>query len=534
MATPQSRINLPDMGPNPTGSVKRSRRQSGASGRLQTWLQSIWRRRWLSLAIAWLICMIGWGAIMFWPKHFNASAVIYADLTELAGDKVDAEETDGSSVDILRDILLSDDNLEIVRESVALDSARRAALRDDITLRSTVPPLFVTTYDHHDPNIAFSVLNSLLNGFKARLDAASLDSLVKASSVDEQIADYQRQLDLADDALDDYRKDNADHLDGAEGRNVQLDQLRQEAESLETRVDQATAERDRLAAALAEVPADVAEAAEVAESETVPDFAELEAERADLVIELAKLRKRYADSHPYVSGVLNKAEQLDAQIEAASSAPAPPDIEDDPAKRDALEQEHGELIADVSTLGSRLRAKRREIDLLQALTRTTTSVEAELTKLVEAKEELENSLQSLEQERQELGNVEGDKAKQEAFRLINQPELPADPVGPSRLLALTVVLIGGLGLGAIAALSRNRYKGVFESAWQLKRRFDVGVLGTISETMTPAERKQVGFSKVAFGVAFVTLVGAFGGLVIAELNDMLAPLGDQLRSRFLG
>jgi len=225
---------------------------------------------------------------------------------------------------------------------------------------------------------------------------------------------------------------------------------------------------------------------------------------------------------------------LDAQIEAASSAPAPPDIEDDPAKRDALEQEHGELIADVSTLGSRLRAKRREIDLLQALTRTTTSVEAELTKLVEAKEELENSLQSLEQERQELGNVEGDKAKQEAFRLINQPELPADPVGPSRLLALTVVLIGGLGLGAIAALSRNRYKGVFESAWQLKRRFDVGVLGTISETMTPAERKQVSFSKVAFGVAFVTLVGAFGGLVIAELNDMLAPLGDQLRSRFLG
>jgi len=94
MATPQSRINLPDMGPNPTGSVKRSRRQSGASGRLQTWLQSIWRRRWLSLAIAWLICMIGWGAIMFWPKHFNASAVIYADLTELAGDKVDAEETE--------------------------------------------------------------------------------------------------------------------------------------------------------------------------------------------------------------------------------------------------------------------------------------------------------------------------------------------------------------------------------------------------------------------------------------------------------
>jgi hypothetical protein len=133
-----------------------------------------------------------------------------------------------------------------------------------------------------------------------------------------------------------------------------------------------------------------------------------------------------------------------------------------------------------------------------------------------------------------MGEVARGEAKQEAFRLITEPELPTDPVGPSRLMALAAVLLGGAGLGAVIALFCNRITGVFESAWQLRRRFDVGVLGTISEVLTPTERKQLAYSRLAFGLVCLTLVGAFSGLAFAELTDRLAPWGDQLRAQILG
>jgi uncharacterized protein involved in exopolysaccharide biosynthesis len=479
--------------------------------------------------------MVGWGAVALWPTKYSSSAVVYADLNELAADDDGGfDKTTGTPVGVLKDILLSDQNLTATEESVSLDAARSQTLRDDIMLRSTVPPLFVVAYEHRNPDVAHSVLTALLEGFKARLDETTTSSLTEARELDQQIADHERRLEASEDDVNDYKRDNADQLDGAEGRIARLALLEQEAESLAERVDQATAERDRLAEALAEAPPVETVDADVEEA---PPLEELESERLALQAELAKLRERYADSHPYVSGVLNGLQDVDARIEAASAAPPADELalaDGAEAERGALEQQHGELIADVSTLSSRLRAKRREIDLLQALTKTTTSVESELTELLAVKDDLAAALETLRQQRQELGNVEGGKAKQEAFRLINQPELPTDPIGPSRLLALTVILFGGVSVGGVAALSWNRYKGVFESAWQLKQRFDVGVLGTISEAMTPAERKQLGHSKLAFGLACVALFGAFGGLVFAELRDMLIPLGDHIRSQVLG
>ena len=133
-----------------------------------------------------------------------------------------------------------------------------------------------------------------------------------------------------------------------------------------------------------------------------------------------------------------------------------------------------------------------------------------------------------------LGRSRKEKRRQEAFRLIKEPGLPTAPTGPSRLMGLLAVLVVGAGVGTAAALFCNRLRGVFENAWQLRRRFDVGVLGTISEVMTPAERKQLGHARLAFGLAGLALIGMFSSLAIAEMANSLAPLGDHLRSQFLG
>ncbi|MEZ5931459.1 MAG: hypothetical protein R3F54_05835 [Alphaproteobacteria bacterium] len=429
-------------------------------------------------------------------------------------------------------MLLSDEAIDKVREEGLLAPAKAQTLRDDLVLRATVPPVFVLTYAHPDADMAKHVLESIIDGFRAKRDAAAAATADAVNQIDDEISDYELRIQFADADLTAFKRDNADYLDDPESKAADTTAIEDEIAKLEQQAEEAVAERDRIAGELAKARSPAA-AADDAEPLKTPS--EIQIERAALDGELAKLQERYADSHPYVIAVLDAIDALQAEAEAvtAASKAAEADAAAE-AKRDALEQQHGDLIVKVAALNSRLEEKRSEIELLETLTQTASSVEAELAQLEADREALTDALADLQQRRDEMEDVAQGEAKQEAFRLIKQPELPTDPVGPSRLMALAAVLLGGAGLGAAVALFCNRIKGVFESAWQLRRRFDVGVLGTISEVLTPAERKQLAHSRLAFGLACLTLVGAFSGLAFAELTNRLAPLGDQLRTQILG
>ncbi|MGI9510955.1 MAG: hypothetical protein ACR2QJ_16565 [Geminicoccaceae bacterium] len=502
-------------------------RSSALIDRLQTWERSVWRHRWLSIATAWVICLAGWAVITLWPTNYNASAVIFANLAELADQAPAAAGPDQSPVATLKSMLLSDDGLEEIQRKVPLDPEKVASLTDDLFLKSTMPPLFVVAYDHADPDVARQVLETVIGGFHTRLNDAAEANLEAAETLDREIGETSRRLQTSEAGLVVFKRTNAEYLEGATRRTGELALMEREVESLETKVNETAVERDEIALILAKAQAPN-------DGGTGPErtLEVIESERSALDDELANLQKRYADTHPYVIAVADAIKAL--ELEAETLAPPAGDGEEAPLDREQLEQRHGELIIEVATLNSHLLEKRQEIEVLQALTKTTTSVEAELGELEATKEELEVALAALQLRRDELGAVKGGEATQKAFRLIKQPERPTNPVGPSRLMALAGVLLGGAGLGAIAAMICNRYKGVFESAWQLRRRFDVGVLGTISEVMTPAERQQLGYSRMAFGAACLALVGMFGGLAIAELTDTLAPLGEQLRKQLLG
>lgn len=505
-------------------------RPNDLTGRLETWRQSIWRRRWLSLTTAWLLCVAGWAVIALWPTSYSASAVIYADLVDRVGDQNAADGPEPTSLEMLEGILLADESLDVVRAAVSLDSMKSRSLREDLVIRPTVPAVFVLAYEHENPVTAQKTLDVLIKGFQTRLNASTSASSEAVTVLDRQIDDGERRLATVRADLEAFKRVNADHLSKNGNESAELALLQRQFDDLEDRSRTAIEKRDDVAADLAQLPQSRDDAA-ATEPRRSPE--EIETERNALESELAKLQERYADTHPYVVAVFEAIDALDTEIAAQ-----PGDGVDESAliaaDGDALEQRHGELILEVTTLNSQLENKRREIELLQALTRTTTSVEAELSGFEAEEDQLLADLDGLRQRRNELGGVIGGEANEDAVRLIKEPELPTDPVGPSRLMALAAVLVGGTGLGAAAAVFFNRCKGVFESAWQLKQRFDVGVLGTISEVMTPTERRKFRHARLAFSLACLALVGIFSGLAFAELTDRLAPWGERLRTQFLG
>ena len=142
---------------------------------------------------------------------------------------------------------------------------------------------------------------------------------------------------------------------------------------------------------------------------------EIEAERKTLEEELANLQVRYADSHPYVVAVLDAIETLDIETAGASGDNTGEDVATsvsaNAVDRQVLAEEHADLIVEVSTLNSRLANKRGEIELLQTLTQTTTSVEAELAELEASRQTLTEALVDLQSRRGELGEVKKGEAE---------------------------------------------------------------------------------------------------------------------------
>ena len=61
---------------------------------VRTYLSGAWHYRWVAVAVAWVVCVVGWAAVAFIPNQFDAVAKIYVD-TEFVDDTV-AERPHGS------------------------------------------------------------------------------------------------------------------------------------------------------------------------------------------------------------------------------------------------------------------------------------------------------------------------------------------------------------------------------------------------------------------------------------------------------
>ncbi|MGH1483212.1 MAG: hypothetical protein ACRBM6_31675 [Geminicoccales bacterium] len=522
---------------------------SGRSDRLSTWKGSIWRQRWLSLVVAWILCMGGWIAVALWPSNYMSSAVIYADLNRLTdldnasalGYASDASSDEGP-VSQLKALLLTEESLAELRNNTGLADQSAANLSNDISIRVSAPTLFVASYDHQNPTVAHQVLDGLFSNFISKLNKAEEAETVE---LQQEIEALEAKLQKAEAAFAVFQQANADLIEGSNEPPSDINALETEIAELRARIELATVDRDEVAQELAELPLAQEASDEPESAATTPLSPSQLTELKELESKLVELRERYADSHPYVATVLDtidalKAEGATAQAEADQSNEAIDESAIDEQTAE-LKKQHEEKIATLSTLNNDLANKQREIDGLRALTETTSSVEAEQSRLETERNDLEAALAKLVERRdvaqklvEERVEQQDDEAEQTSFRLINEPSLPDKPTGLPRLLGLALVLFGGVGIGGGLAIVRNRSKGVFESAWQLKQRFDVGVLGTISEVLSPNERKKLGYAKFAFAMGCLGLMGIFGGLAVAEFLNLLTPWGDSLRTQLLG
>ena len=84
-------------------------------------LHSVWTRRWLVLAVAWGICILGWLAIASIPNRYDSRARLLVDINEILPDDPQGGTFGGRQrIDQIRETLTSARNLEKVAATTGL------------------------------------------------------------------------------------------------------------------------------------------------------------------------------------------------------------------------------------------------------------------------------------------------------------------------------------------------------------------------------------------------------------------------------
>jgi len=139
------------------------------------YLRQLWRYKWFSLAVAWLVCAVGWPYVAIMPPKYEASTRVYVNadpvLTPLLHGLA-LEDNPARQIDYLQRTLLSRANLEQIIKLSDLDRklpsagagvAKEALFSDllrNVALRSQTENLITIGYTSQDPAVAKNVVQA--------------------------------------------------------------------------------------------------------------------------------------------------------------------------------------------------------------------------------------------------------------------------------------------------------------------------------------------------------------------------------------
>ncbi len=118
-------------------------------------IHAVWNRRWLALAVAWAICLVGWLVVALIPNSYESRARLFVQLDDALAEQVGIQVADRKrEIDRIRQTLTSAVNLEKVVRTTQLNELVQSpsqmeksvlALAEDIKVVSDQDNLFEIT-----------------------------------------------------------------------------------------------------------------------------------------------------------------------------------------------------------------------------------------------------------------------------------------------------------------------------------------------------------------------------------------------------
>ena len=512
-----------------------------------------WRKRWIAIAVSWMVCVAGWVFVASIPNQYEAGARLYVDsdavLTPLLRGLA-LDNTPVSQLDMLQRTLLSRPNLEklISKTDLELSITGPADLESMVTglagairIIPQTHNLFTISYRSTSPRLAYDVVQTILSIFiESKVGTSRSDMENGRVFLQQQIALYERQLRESEARLAAFRTKYVDLLPSDAGIS-RLESARAQVEALEGQVKDVLTRRDMMRRELSTIPAVLtlepdsppvvlpSPSPVAAPPAGNPALAQAEAR-------LAELQLKYTNRHPDVIAARNLVAALKANPPAPPPSPPPPQQTQAAAQELAAlqkprvrsipnpvyEQMRMQLFEQetvIASLQRQIADGSKERDRLEEIARGVPGLQAEFSNLNRDYDVLHRNYTELlsRREQMRIAAAADNDAEKVKMQIIDPPQVPQLPVAPKRVLLLSVVLVGGLGAGMVLAALLLQFDRSFHSIEDLR---DLGlpVAGGISllGVAVPMRRRLI--SAASFAMALLLLWAVYGGLLYRLLQ----------------
>ncbi|QYJ06190.1 XrtA system polysaccharide chain length determinant [Qipengyuania flava] len=458
-------------------------------------LHTVWNRRWIALAVAWGVCILGWLAIGLIPNSYESRARIYVELEDVLSEQLDISGDGKQAITKVRQTLVSAVNLErVVRntklgEKVATDTEMQSAVENltkNILVESEQDNLFQITAtvgkssfsDAENAALAKDVVQNLIDIFRESNIAGNRGDVADTIAfLDEQLEDRKRELEAAEQRRLAFEAQHPDLIGGTGSVAGRLQGMRSEMRGIDADIAAAQSALAAINGQIASTPRTILS----------PNSGGARGALMSAESQLAAMRARgLTDSHPDIQA---QQRQIAALREQAAREPAGAGGSPNPAYT-SLQSIQAERQANVQALQARKAALQSDISALVAAQADEPAVAAEANRISRDYEVLKDKYDELLKDREEMrlrGQVETERSAFQ-FEVIDPPTAPRNPSAPNRPLLLLGVLIVGIGAGAGVAFVMGQLKSSFTTADKLERTLDLPVIGTISRSMTDAAR----------------------------------------------
>lgn len=516
---------------------------------------ALWRRRWYGLAIAYVVCLIGWIVVAMIPNSYRSQARIYVDTDSLLRPLMRGMTVDVDiyrQLELLRRTIVSTPNLERVIRRTDMDIMLGAGdnlsplitdLRSKIQIVTQGDNIFQLSYeasfkqlsDAQNAALARDVVEQVLNIFKeAHLGLKREDIEAAQAFIGSKVKDLEKKLEEAERRRAEFRRQNMGLLSSQGTYLARVEKLRDELKMKERELREAELARDELKRQLKDVPAYLPLSASGEGGGSVNPRLQSRIEQLEQRIDELKIRG-FTDQHPDVIFVAKQLEtlkeQMDAEKKRAEEAlkenPDAPPSEGNFTPNPVWQQLKIRVVekdTQVATLTSQRDAQKKELDDLEAQAGRIPLLEAQLKRLDRDYEILRENYNDLvkRRERAALSQDLEASAKNIGFEVVDPPTLPNRPSRPNRPKLLTLVLTAGLFGGIGMAFLLSQLRPVFMNSDRLVEVFGLPVLGIVTMVVLERDRRQRKLEFLGFVGIFVLLLVFYAGLMgIAVVNGNL-------------
>ena len=462
-----------------------------------------WHYRWVAMAIAWAICLVGWGVIAVIPNQFQAVAMIYVDTDTMMAPLLKglAVSTDPQQqVSVMLNTLLARPNLEQVVHLTNSDannfSATRMAdevqnLQDGIKIKPlNTKNLFELSYSDPNPDRALNVSQALLSIFvDLNIGNKRRDIEGAQTFLDAKIAEYETLLRQAEQRRADFREANMDVLSNP----LTPDQARAQIETAQRALQAANARLGSLRAQLASIPRliFIDGPGPIILSSAGSNIASggaggsLLQQLATAKQQLLELQSRFTADHPDVKAMKRQIAELQAELAATppvgsvgsgnQSVPNPVYVQTQSKLSDAQ--------TEVAFRAQQLAEANTMFDKAKQMTTKAIAVQTKFADLDRDYDLLHKNYQDLlaRRESARLTQSVNDQQSSINVRIVEPPQKAPFPVAPNRPLLNSIVLLIALGAGIAAAVGLSINAGRFLTQEQLAGAFDYPIIGVVAK-----------------------------------------------------